>query len=200
MTEETLDQSRSIIAEYDDEGLFVYQAFKPNIVEEALRQGTFGKGFNLDRMTWIKPSFGWMLYRSEYARAHRQEGILKIKLPHEAFLAILRQAVPTAFDRRVHSTEGEWQSALRNTDVRYQWDPDRDWQLRRLSRRAIQLGLQGAVVRQYVGSIIGLEDVTALAHACRRASEEGADRPSAYPMEREYDVPVEVRRVMGMTE
>ena len=51
--------------------------------------------------------------------------------------------------------------------MRYQWDPDRDWQLRRLSRRAIQLGLQGDVVRQYVASIIGLEDVTALAHTCR---------------------------------
>ncbi len=200
MIDEALDQSRSILADYDEDGIFVYQAFKPNIVEEALRQGTFGKGFNLDRMTWIKPSFGWMLYRSDYARAYRQEGILKIKLTHKAFLSILRQAVPTAFDQRLHSTEAEWRTALRNTDVRVQWDPDRDWQLRRLTRRAIQLGLQGAVVRQYVSSIIGLESVSALAHACRRASETGADRPSAYPMEREYDVPVEVRRVMGMTE
>ena len=200
MTEAVRENGRAIIADYDDEGLFVYQAFKPGIVEEALRQGTFGKGFNLERMTWIKPSFGWMLYRSDYAKAHRQEGILKIKLPHEAFLSILRQAVPTAFDRRVHSTEAEWRTALRNTDVRVQWDPDRDWQLRRLSRRAIQLGLQGAVVRQYVGSIIGLESVTALAHACRRASGEGADRPPAYPMEREYEVPEDVRRAMGMPE
>ena len=200
MTEEALEQRRSIIAEYDDEGLFVYQAFKPDIVEEAIRQGTFGKGFNLERMTWIKPSFGWMMYRSDYARAYRQEAISKIKLPHKAFLSILRRAVPTAFDRRIHSTEAEWRTALRNTDVRVQWDPDRDWQLRKLSRRAVQLGLQGAVVRHYVGSIIGLEDVTALAHVCRQASEEGADQPSSYPMEREYEVPEDVRRVLGIAE
>ncbi|HBB34945.1 MAG TPA: hypothetical protein DDZ80_20145 [Cyanobacteria bacterium UBA8803] len=29
--------------------------------------GNFGKGFSLHRMTWIKPSLGWMLYRSGYA-------------------------------------------------------------------------------------------------------------------------------------
>jgi hypothetical protein len=198
MTKETPEQERSIIADYDDEGIFVYQAFKPGIVEEALRRGTFGKGFNLERMTWIKPSFGWMLYRSDYATAHRQERILKIRLPHEAFLTILRQAVATAFDPRIHSTEAEWRVALEHTDVRYQWDPDRDWQLRRLARRAIQLGLQGAAVGQYVGSIIGLEDVTTIAQACRRASEDGGDRPLSYPVERVVEVPEDVRRAMGM--
>jgi hypothetical protein len=167
---EAAHKERAIIAAYDAEGIFVYQAFKPAIVDEALRQGTFGKGFNLERMTWIKPSFGWMLYRSDYATAHRQERILKIKLPHEAFLTILRHATPTAFDRRVHAAEAEWRAALDKTEVRYQWDPDRDWRLRKLERRAIQLGMQGAVVRQYVGWVAGLEDVTALARACRVAA------------------------------
>jgi Domain of unknown function (DUF4291) len=200
MAEEVSQPERAIIAEYDAEGLFVYQAFKSSIVEEALRQGTFGKGFNLERMTWIKPSFGWMLYRSEYATAHRQERILKIKLPHQEFLTVLRQAVHTAYDRRLHATEAEWREALKKTEVRYQWDPDRDWRLRNLSRRAIQLGLEGALVRQYVGSIAALEDVTALAHACRRAAAEGAESPPSYPVEREYPVPEDVRRVLGMPE
>ena len=72
MAEDTPERERTIIADHDDQGIFVYQAFKPTVVEEALRQGTFGKGFNLERMTWIKPSFAWMLYRSDYATAHRQ--------------------------------------------------------------------------------------------------------------------------------
>jgi hypothetical protein len=50
-------------------------------------------------MTWIKPSFGWMLYRSGYATKHRQESILKIKLTHQGFQEILFQAIPTSFDR-----------------------------------------------------------------------------------------------------
>jgi hypothetical protein len=200
MPEDSPQPERAIIAEYDDEGLFIYQAFKPGIVEETLRQGTFGKGFNFERMTWIKPSFGWMLYRSSYATAHRQERILKIKLSHEAFRTILRQAVPTWYDRRVHPSEGEWRTALAKTQVRYQWDPDRDWRLRKLPRRAIQLGLEGPIVRQYVGWIIGLEDATALAHSCQHAAKEGEKVPDGYPDERIYVVPDDVQRIMGMVE
>ena len=81
---------RQIHAEFDEDGVIVYQAFKSSIADEALRLGTFGKGFNLERMTWIKPSFGWMLYRSLYGTKHRQERILKIKLSHAGFLTILR--------------------------------------------------------------------------------------------------------------
>jgi hypothetical protein len=44
---------RQIFATFDEEGIFVYQAFKPSIADEALRKGTFGKGFSLERMTWI---------------------------------------------------------------------------------------------------------------------------------------------------
>ena len=82
---------RQIYAAYDDEGVYVYQAFKPSIVKAALDKGTFGAGFNMERMTWIKPSFGWILYRSGYATKTRQEAILKIKLTHEGFLKILRR-------------------------------------------------------------------------------------------------------------
>lgn len=189
---------RTIYADHDDAGIQVYQAFKPAIADEALRLGTFGKGFNLDRITWIKPSFGWMLYRSSYATAHRQERVLKIKLPHEAFLAILRQSVPTAFDERVHPTDVDWRSALSRTDVRYQWDPDRDWRLRRLERRAIQIGIQGLVVRQYVGCIASVVDVTALAHECRDAAATRGTCPVGYPGERAYSVPDDVKQVLGM--
>jgi hypothetical protein len=200
MADDHSERERAIIAEHDDEGLFVYQAFKPAIVDEALRQGTFGKGFNFERLTWIKPSYGWMLHRSRYATAHRQERILKVKLSHEAFLTILRQAVPTWHDPRVHSTEEEWRAALAKTEVRYQWDPDRDWKLHKLSRRAIQLGLEGAIVKHYVDSILALEDATALARLCQEAARDGGDRPPGYPVEREYAVPEDVRRVMGMQE
>src|SRR5688500_16747428 len=99
---------RQIYAAYDDEGIFVYQAFSPQTVQAALAKGTFSTGFSLDRMTWIKPSFGWMLYRSGYAAKTRQQGILKIKLKHEGFLAILRQSVETSYDSQVFPTIDDW--------------------------------------------------------------------------------------------
>lgn len=78
-----------VLAEYDDDGIYIYQAFKDNIVDAALKKGTFGEGFSLDRMTWIKPSFGWMLYRSGYATKKRQTRIVKVKMTHEGFQEIL---------------------------------------------------------------------------------------------------------------
>ena len=75
--------------------------------------------------------------------------------------------------------------------MRFQWDPDRDLTLRRLDHRAIQLGLSGGTVRQYVREwIIGLEDVTSLAQSIRLAIEERRGLPcvseeSVYPLDAE---------------
>ncbi|KAI1292145.1 hypothetical protein HDE_07077 [Halotydeus destructor] len=90
--------AKQILANYDDEGIYVYQAYNKKIADEALCLGTFGSSFKTDRMTWIKPSFGWMLYRSGYATKPDQEVILKIKLSHKGFLSILEQSVPSNFN------------------------------------------------------------------------------------------------------
>ena len=36
-------------------------------------------------MTWIKPSFLWMMYRSGWGKKHNQEHILAIYIKREAF-------------------------------------------------------------------------------------------------------------------
>ncbi|HCA97071.1 MAG TPA: DUF4291 domain-containing protein, partial [Cyanobacteria bacterium UBA9226] len=168
---------RQILANFDEEGISVYQAFKPSTAEEAVRLGTFGTGFSLERMTWIKPSFGWMLYRSGYAIKQGQECILKIKLTHEGFQTILAQAVPSSFDRTLFKTKQDWSGALRRGEVRYQWDPDRDLKLQILPHRALQLGIRGSVVRDYVNCwILAIEDVTELAHRIKRAIHQTLDK------------------------
>ena len=191
---------RQILAAYDSEGIFVYQAFKPSIAEEALRKGTFGKGFNLERMTWIKPSFGWMLYRSGYATKHRQESILKIKLTHEGFQEILKQAIPTSFDRDIFESQREWKRSLDNSEVRYQWDPDRDLSLRRLEHRALQLGIRGSVVQSYVNDwILGIEEVTKLAGDIDNAVKNKLKEMPECPEERVYQVNSEIQKTLGIT-
>lgn len=191
---------KKIFASFDLEGIFVYQAFKPEIADEALRLGTFCKGFNLERMTWIKPSFGWMLYRSGYGTKHRQERILKIKLSHTGFQAILVQGVPTVFDRNLFATELDWQKALNQGDVRYQWDPDRNLRLHKLERRAIQLGIRGNTVQNYVHKwIIGIEDVTALARQIHSAIAHKMSELPLVPEERVYEVTPEIAKILGIT-
>lgn len=192
---------RKIFASYDEKGVYVYQAFKPSIVAAALKCGTFEKGFSLDRMTWIKPSFGWMLYRSGYASKHRQEAILKIKLSHTGFFEILRQSVETSFNPRLYESEHAWASALAKSEVRHQWDPERSLQGAKLDRRAIQIGIRGETVSRYVNEwIIKLEEVTALAKAIGQAVKERKEVLPDTPQEDEYDVDEELRRILGISQ
>ncbi|MDE3231051.1 MAG: DUF4291 family protein, partial [Chloroflexota bacterium] len=48
---------RDIRADFDERSLVVYQAYRPEIAEAAVRAGRFVAPFSLNRMTWIKPSF-----------------------------------------------------------------------------------------------------------------------------------------------
>ncbi|MEL6269642.1 MAG: DUF4291 family protein, partial [Chloroflexota bacterium] len=102
--------TKQVLAAYDDEGVYVYQAFRPEIVQAALEKGTFDKGFGMDRMTWIKPSFGWMLHRSGYASKSRQQAIAKIKITHEGFRQALAWAVLTSWNPDAYSSADEWRA------------------------------------------------------------------------------------------
>lgn len=192
------EPTKRVYAAFDERGIYVYQAFKPSVVQAAVAKGTFGAGFTLDRMTWIKPSFGWMLYRSGYAMKHRQEAIARIHLTHEGFRQILAQAIPTSFDANLFASEREWTAALDKSDVRYQWDPERDLYGRKLERRAIQLGIRGETVRRYVNAwILGIEDVTELAHAIGAAVKRQDTTLPDTPSETEYEITPELAITLG---
>lgn len=188
---------RRVLGFFDEQGIYVYQAFSPEIVEAAVSLGTFGKGFGMDRMTWIKPSLGWMLHRSGYATKTRQEAIARIHLKHEGFLTILQEAVPSAYNPALYNTQGDWGLALKKSEVRYQWDPDRDLHDYKLEHRAIQLGISGQMVYRYVREwIIGVENVTLLAHAIKDAVANNRPLPDVAE-EKEYPVPAEIARSLG---
>lgn len=55
--------NNEIRALYTNNTIRVYQAYNAMIAKEAIKKGTFGNNFKMDRMTWIKPSFLWMMYR-----------------------------------------------------------------------------------------------------------------------------------------
>lgn len=75
---------KEIFAKYDSQCIRVYQAYNPTIAHEAVKLQTFGDSFNLNRMTWIKPSFLWLMYRSNWgtkkkSRVHIGFGYLQKK-------------------------------------------------------------------------------------------------------------------------
>jgi len=50
-----------IRADFDRETIVVYQAFSPNLAGPALANQKFVAPFSFTRMTWIKPSFLWLM-------------------------------------------------------------------------------------------------------------------------------------------
>ena len=100
-------------------------------------------------MSWIKPNFLWMMYRSGWGTKEGQEVTLAVWLRRAAFDAILRQAVHSTFVPEVYADKAQWQQALAESSVRLQWDPDHDPSGAKQQRRAIQLGLRGETLAAF---------------------------------------------------
>ena len=150
-----------ILAQHDAETVVVYQAYNPSIGRFAAAHGYFGGGFSLARMSWIKPNFLWMMYRSGWGTKLGQEITLAIWLQRAAFVSILRAAVPSTFEPDGYHSEPDWRAAVAQSDVRVQWDPDHDPSGKPLDRRAIQLGLRGATLASYVREwIVEIADIS----------------------------------------
>ncbi|CAG8570827.1 8382_t:CDS:2 [Diversispora eburnea] len=155
------ESGKHILAQYDNNSIVVYQAFKNSIAEYALKNQKFG-GDDYSWMTWIKPNFVWMMYRSGWATKRYQERVLAIKISLEGFNSILYECVPSSFGASHFSDEKSWRRALENSNVRLQWDPDHDLNGKKLERRAIQLGIRGEkLTAKYSNEwILNIEDIT----------------------------------------
>jgi hypothetical protein len=181
---------RHILAQFDERSVVVYQAYPPSIAHFAAEHGYFGgEHFSLGRMTWIKPNFVWMMYRSGWGTKAGQEVTLAVRLKREAFDAMLAAAVHSSFDRDVYGDEERWRAAVAGSAVRLQWDPDHDPRGNPLPRRAIQLGLRGDVLASYAREwIIEIEDVSAFVAEQRAHALAGEDDRLVTPREAVYDV------------
>jgi hypothetical protein len=160
-----------IRAAFSPDTVRVYQAYRPEIAKAALEAGTFVPPFSMGRMTWIKPSFNWMMYRCGFARKAGQEIVLGIDITRTGFEWALEHAVLSHYEPSIHSSDAGWRNSLADAPVRVQWDPERDWRLNLIKDvRAIQIGLAGEAVTRYVNEwIVRLENVTSVAHRIAHA-------------------------------
>jgi hypothetical protein len=137
----------AIRARFDEATVRIYQAFPAEIARPALVAGRLVAPFKLSRMTWIKPSFNWMMYRCGYATKPGQEHVLGIDITRDGFEWALEHAVLSTFHPDIHVSLSDWKELLRENPVRIQWDPERDWRLQVIEDvRAIQIGLSGDAV------------------------------------------------------
>src|SRR6516225_4792454 len=82
-------EGRHILAQYDDRSIIVYQAYRPSIASYAIATKTFGRDFSFARMSWIKPNFLWMMYRSGWGTKEGQEIVLGLRLRRPFFDGML---------------------------------------------------------------------------------------------------------------
>jgi len=190
MTTEAIPPQQ-IRAMYDADTIRVYQAFRDEIADSALAHGTFVcPPFKMARMTWIKPSFLWMMYRAGWGfKDEGQQRILAIDITHEGFEWALAHSCPSHVAPGM--SEQEWRSLKEANPVRIQWDPERDLHHNPLAHRSIQIGLSKEAVRLYVHQWIRqIADVTPLAQDIYALVTKG-DLESAralLPVERPYSV------------
>ncbi|WP_127507266.1 DUF4291 domain-containing protein [Actinoplanes solisilvae] len=185
---------RQIRAAYDDSTVTVYQAYSPEIALPALAAGRFVPPFKLSRMTWIKPSFLWMMYRSGWATKPGQEHVLAVQIRRDGFEWALSRACLSHYDRDLHPDRRTWAAAVKRSPVRVQWDPERSPRLQPLPHRSLQMGLSGEAAERYANEwITGIVDVTPLA---RRVA---AGDLTAAPVEKPYPLPASVAETIGAT-
>ncbi|MEU1230037.1 DUF4291 domain-containing protein [Streptomyces sp. NPDC005828] len=154
-----------IRALHTEHTITVYQAYRPGIGLPAARDGRFPETWKRDRMTWIKPSFLWMMYRCGWGEKEGQETVLAVEIAREGFEWALRNACLSHYKRGFHTDQASWKRQLRQAPARVQWDPERDLHLRPLAHRSLQLGLAGEASRRYADEwTVSITDVTPLAH------------------------------------
>ena len=178
-----------ILAQSDADSVIVYQAYRPSIGHFAAKNGYFGGDFSMSRMTWIKPNFLWMMYRSGWGTKEGQEVTLAIRLARSAFDEVLRQAVHSNFNPNVYASHDDWKQAVATSNVRLQWDPDHGPSGAPLERRAIQLGLRGPVVEKYARDwVLGIEDISEFVAQQRQAVSAGKFNQLVTPSETIYAI------------
>ncbi|MFB9876538.1 DUF4291 domain-containing protein [Planobispora siamensis] len=178
---------RQVRADYDAETIVVYQAYSSAVADPALQAGRFVPPFSFTRMTWIKPSFLWLMHRSNWAHKPGQERVLAVRITREGWHEALGRAVLTTAAPE----------ALNRAAVHLQWDPERSLRGAALNHYSIQVGIGRGLIRTFAEEwIVGLTDITPQVRKIAALVQAGqtAKARRLLPPERIHPVPREIAR------
>ena len=139
-----------IRADYDRDTVAIYQAYSPAIADAALEAGRFVPPFSFHRMTWIKPSFLWLMHRSNWGLKSAQERVLCVRVARSGWEKALSLECLTSFVPGLFANPEAWAAQFAAAPVHLQWDPERTLRGAGLPHSSIQVGLSRHVIREYV--------------------------------------------------
>lgn len=93
-----------IRANYDRETIVMYQAYSSQIADLALKQQRFVAPFSFNRMTWIKPSFLWLMHRCNWGKKSGQNRILAVHISRTGWEKALSLGVLTSLEKNILSS------------------------------------------------------------------------------------------------
>lgn len=165
-----------IRADYDKDSIVVYQAYREAIGKPAIENNAFKPPFSFNRMTWIKPSFLWMMERSK--------------------------AVLTHPEKSIYPNAEAWSKQFEKAAVHVQWDPERSIYGKKQAYYSIQVGISRHLIQAYAESwVIKIEDMRPLVrkihNLCKAGQYENAKK--LLPSERVYPVSDEIAHRIGVS-
>lgn len=190
-----------IRADYDSETIVMYQAYRKEIALAALNANRFVPPFSVQRMTWIKPSYLWLMERSNWGKKSDQEYILAVRITRKGFEEALRLAVLTSFKKQVYRNEQEWRQLFEKAIVVVQWDPERSLRGKTLDYASIQIGLSRHIIQKYVEEwTVQIQDYTPLTRKLEAWKREGKwdQIQKQIPPEKVYPLPSEIATRLGI--
>lgn len=186
-----------IRADFDRETIVVYQAYPQAIATAAVQNQRFVEPFSFNRMTWIKPSFLWLMHRSNWAQKSGQEHILAVRITRSGWEQALACGVLTSYDPLAHSSKTQWADASAKANVQVQWDPERNLRGASLQYRSIQVGIGRQLIREYNEKwIVEIKNLTPAVAKMRESLRRGDSQAAArhLPPEKPYPINSELGR------
>ncbi|XP_042874179.1 uncharacterized protein LOC122259337 [Penaeus japonicus] len=188
---------------YDEETIVVYQAYKPAIGEAALAAGHFVEPFSLNRMTWIKPSFLWMMERCGWGEKKDQEVVLGIRITRAGWEEALSNCVLSHPIEGVYKDRSVWLEAKKKSTTMVQWDPERDIFGNKLSWRSIQVGISKDIITSYAKDWIKeITDMRPLIKDIKDLMAKGKidEAHELLPKEREYPLSEDLAKRLAISD
>lgn len=143
------------------------------------------------------------MYRSNWGTSSGQERVLAIDIATSGLLWAFEHSCLSHFDSSIHESRSSWEKEMKESCVRIQWDPERDYILERLPYRSIQIGLTGEAVERYVNEWIKrIEDQTDTVEKIRLAPSDEKSRLLELIIEKEtaFQLEPSIAKRIGETE
>ncbi len=150
-----------IRANYDRDTIVIYQAYSRAIALPALEQQKFVSPFSFNRMIWIKPSFFWLMHRSNWGRKSNQQKILAVRITRSGWEKALSLGILTYPEPSIYPNPREWEKQFKNASVHIQWDTERSLRGAALNCYSIQVGISRHLIQEFVNDwIVSIEDLS----------------------------------------